>query len=597
MSQHSGPQSGENGSAANAATAVPVPTAGVAPRVALATSMQAAPGMYAVLVGSGMSTAAGIPTGWKVVQDLIRRVAIAGGVDREKVADEPEKWWTSQGHPEPRYDTLLSDVAKTDGARRALLRGYFDPPPGQAGPIRPTVGHRALAQLGASGRVRMILTTNFDRLIERALDEVGLSSQVISSPAAVGGMIPLVHAPMTVIKLHGDYEMEGLLNTPEELARYPKEWQELLARVFDEFGLIIVGWSGDYDTALADAIRSSPSRRYPIFWTLLDGNLKENARRLIDLRRATVIDTLGADEFFADIVKRMARLDEIAARRSRPAALRTHSFMPNSSAISVGWKVQPLLQLRVVATVGPATLDNCGILEPRHRTAIVDALRSASMTAQLRTVAAAPAASATADPSIPRVSVGVHPLVEDWERTPGGHQTTEHAAYRLGGDGEIGVSALVTIAFPRFATTGAVKFTTDIGLSLAEPIGLAEAAKLLRDTLVLTTTTLPDMIADTFPADAELTHAEIHLLAANAQPNQLLFCVDLTVLGERSRDLGQLMGFAARLSDPLGEREATDLVVEAISLMALDHGFVDPTIGIDSLRYELGLSSASAPQR
>jgi hypothetical protein len=595
MSQPAGPQSAKNASAPRSAIALPVPTAGVDPRVALATSMQAAPGMYAVLVGSGMSTAAGIPTGWKVVQDLIRRVAIAEGVDRDVVADEPAKWWKNQGRPEPRYDTLLSDVAKTDGARRALLRGYFDPPPGQGGPIRPTAGHQALAQLGASGRVRVILTTNFDRLIERALDEVGLSPQVIASPTAVGGMVPLVHAPMTVLKLHGDYEMEGLLNTPEELARYPKEWQDLLARVFDEFGLIIVGWSGDYDTALADAIRNSPSRRYPIFWTLLDGSLKENARRLIDLRRATVIDTHGADEFFVDIAKRVRRLDEIAARRSRPTALRTYSYMPNSTVVSVGWNVQPLLQLRVVTTVGPATLDNCGILEPRHRTAIVDGLRSASITAQLRTVAAAPAASAKPDPTIPHVSVGVYPLVEDWELTPGGHQTTEHAAYRLGGDGEIGVSALVWIAFPRYATTGAVKFTIDVGLSLAQPISLGEAAKVLRDALVSATTTLPDAIADTFPTDAELTHAEVHLLAANAQPNQLLLCIDLAMLGERSRDLGQSMGYAVRLSDALGEREATELVIDAINLMALDHGFVDPTIGIDSLRYELGLSSPTTP--
>jgi hypothetical protein len=68
------------------------PTSGVDPRVALATSMHAAPGMYAVLVGSGLSTAAGIPTGWQVVQDLIRRVAVADGVNCEEVKDDPENY-------------------------------------------------------------------------------------------------------------------------------------------------------------------------------------------------------------------------------------------------------------------------------------------------------------------------------------------------------------------------------------------------------------------------------------------------------------------------------------------------------------------------
>jgi hypothetical protein len=54
-------------------------------------------------------------------------------------------------------------------------------------------------------------------------------------------MIPLPHAPMTVVKLHGDYAMLGLRNTPEELGTYPLEWNDLRARVFDEHGL---AWPG-----------------------------------------------------------------------------------------------------------------------------------------------------------------------------------------------------------------------------------------------------------------------------------------------------------------------------------------------------------------
>ena len=38
----------------------------------------------------------------------------------------------------------------------------------------------ALASLCAQGRIRLILTTNFDRLIERALDARGITAQVIA---------------------------------------------------------------------------------------------------------------------------------------------------------------------------------------------------------------------------------------------------------------------------------------------------------------------------------------------------------------------------------------------------------------------------------
>lgn len=53
--------------------------------------------------------------------------------------------------------------------------------------------------------MRVVLTTNFDRLVERALEEAGVSPQVISRPEAVVGMTPLPHARATVVKLHGDY--------------------------------------------------------------------------------------------------------------------------------------------------------------------------------------------------------------------------------------------------------------------------------------------------------------------------------------------------------------------------------------------------------
>jgi hypothetical protein len=117
-----------------------------------------------------------------VVQDLVRRVAAAEHVDPHELGDEPEAWWLRTYGSEPRYDTLLEALAPTDGARQALLRGYFDPPPNAGGPVTPTVGHRLLARPVALGLIRLTITTNFDRLIERALDEVGVSPQIVSVP-------------------------------------------------------------------------------------------------------------------------------------------------------------------------------------------------------------------------------------------------------------------------------------------------------------------------------------------------------------------------------------------------------------------------------
>jgi hypothetical protein len=48
----------------------------------LAFSLMENKGVFAVLLGSGVSRAADIPTGWEITLDLIRRVGTAQGVIR-----------------------------------------------------------------------------------------------------------------------------------------------------------------------------------------------------------------------------------------------------------------------------------------------------------------------------------------------------------------------------------------------------------------------------------------------------------------------------------------------------------------------------------
>jgi hypothetical protein len=51
--------------------AAPVP--GLEPLTSPAMCVHAAPGVYALLLGAGVSRAAGLPTGWDTVTDLVRR--------------------------------------------------------------------------------------------------------------------------------------------------------------------------------------------------------------------------------------------------------------------------------------------------------------------------------------------------------------------------------------------------------------------------------------------------------------------------------------------------------------------------------------------
>lgn len=286
--------------------------------VSLATSMHAQPGVYAVLLGSGVSTAAGIPTGWGVVRELVRRVAAASDPSNGQAADEawddPEAWWDEHGDGNLGYSTLLEHLAPLPAARQGLLTEFFEPndEEREEGLKQPSGAHQAVAELVKRGLVRVVITTNFDRLMERALEAIGISPQVISRPEATNGMAPLAHSPATVIKLHGDYKDLGSRNTPDELSNYPSEWNHVLAQVFDEYGLVISGWSAEWDHALVAALENTPNRRYPLYWDSRSSK-GENAKKLLIARAGTTVPAASADHLFSELVGSIEALDKLAS--------------------------------------------------------------------------------------------------------------------------------------------------------------------------------------------------------------------------------------------------------------------------------------------
>lgn len=293
------------------------------PFIQLAFNIHSNPGVFALLLGSGVSRSSGIPTGWEVVLDLIRRVAALEG---EECDPNPESWYIDKYNEQADYSSLLERLAPTPDLRQQLLRSYFEPTDQEREESKkmPTIAHHSIAKLVRQGAFRVIITTNFDRLIEAALEADGITPSVISSPDDVDGAIPLVHGDCTVVKVHGDYLDTRIKNSPSELEQFDHRMDALIDRIFDEFGLIACGWSSDYDTALRSAIRRAPSRRYPFFWTTL-GPVSPTASELMRFRQATEIGIDGADTFFARLEEKHDAIIRYAEPHplSRNAALQT----------------------------------------------------------------------------------------------------------------------------------------------------------------------------------------------------------------------------------------------------------------------------------
>lgn len=269
-------------------------------------------GVFALLLGSGVSRAASIPTGWEITLDLIRRAAaINGTVEQSDWA----LWYRERYGTEPDYSELLASLAGTPTERQAIMQEYIEPTEQdrEQGLRLPTVAHRSIAQLVARDALRVIVTTNFDRLLENALRDEGVEPTVVSTVDGLAGAEPLAHTRCLILKVHGDYKDARILNTNEELSTYPPQYDKLLDQVFDEYGLVVCGWSGAWDHALRAALQRTPSRRYPLFWASR-GPLGENAKQIIASRKAISIDIHHADAFFSSINENVKTI-ELTRRR------------------------------------------------------------------------------------------------------------------------------------------------------------------------------------------------------------------------------------------------------------------------------------------
>jgi hypothetical protein len=153
-------------------------------------------------------------------------------------------------------------MKKGDIERREYLKQFFEnEQPGEA--------HRQLAQMVAQKLVRFIFTTNFDDLIEKAVDELGVKYDVIYSDDV------LSHSrswdkidSCRIYKLHGDYKAGKVSITYKELESLDPKIAEDFQYIIDRHGLIVIGYSGRDEGVMKHFIDRKPDA-YPFYWQYL----------------------------------------------------------------------------------------------------------------------------------------------------------------------------------------------------------------------------------------------------------------------------------------------------------------------------------------
>lgn len=285
---------------------------GIEKLTTLAFSMYSNKGAYALLLGSGISRSAHIPSGWEVEEKLIQKLGASQGIID---SDDWHQWYKDKYQQSASYSSLLGEIVKTPTERVQLMKSFFEPTneEKELDWKAPTKAHLAIARLAKEAYVRVILTTNFDRLLEKAFELEGITPQVISHEGDISQATPVVHSKKpTIIKINGDYIDCQFRNTTEELDEYPEQMKLYLHRIFEDYGLVTCGWSGEWDKGLISIINNAAHSRYNSFFAYI-GEPNDSLKTLSPNRLGELMPIESADNLFSELYEQIMALEKYDA--------------------------------------------------------------------------------------------------------------------------------------------------------------------------------------------------------------------------------------------------------------------------------------------
>lgn len=247
---------------------------------------------FVIMLGAGASISSGVPPTGEIMGTLLER--FGGDIQGDST--------------KRRFDQLWARTTKTE--RETWLKPYLDKPP--------SPGYGRLAQLIDAGYFDILLTFNFDNLLEKALRAAGFADYkvIIRGETKEDEMQELVlgrEPRCKLLKLHGSVQSSHhFLFDADEMFQYPPAIESLIQALTGRH-IIICGYAFRDDCV----IRAFASKGESIVSVDLAG-VPERLRPLLRLRNSeSFAIRAGFDEFFAELYRELVEPPP-PARREKP---------------------------------------------------------------------------------------------------------------------------------------------------------------------------------------------------------------------------------------------------------------------------------------
>ncbi|MGZ5865676.1 MAG: SIR2 family protein [Xanthobacteraceae bacterium] len=259
----------------------------------------ARPQNFAWFLGAGASRSVGLPSATDILWDLKRQYycreenqeITRQDIQNDAVRDRIQTFMESRGFPaewaEEEYETYFEKIFGTDKEKQ---RRYVSSVLAEE-KVRLASGHRVLGAMISMGSCRVVFTTNFDTVIEKAVAAMGgksLAAYHLEGAHNAKQALDNEEYPF-YCKLHGDFRYESLKNLAADLATQNTDLSQCLVNAGNRFGFVVVGYSGR-DASVMDLFQSVLQTTNPfphgLYWTYLKGSgLAPAVNKLLEAAR------------------------------------------------------------------------------------------------------------------------------------------------------------------------------------------------------------------------------------------------------------------------------------------------------------------------
>ena len=257
---------------------------------------------FCFLIGAGASISSGIPSGAELAWEWLQE--IEKDCDKEdldswkkeiKMVSRHLKRRVGEFYPQI-YEKRFSHVPEMGyNYIRGLMEGK-----------EPSLGYLILANIMVREKHNVVITTNFDNLLEDAIRTYTKEKPFIAGHEALADYVPKRSDRPIILKVHRDLFLQPFSDS-EHTGTIQKAWEDILGRFLSDYHLIVLGYGGN-DGSLMNYLLKLKNRK-PIYWCVrnmdkitsksLWNTLSPKAKRLLK-NNGYLVPIDGFDRFMYD---------------------------------------------------------------------------------------------------------------------------------------------------------------------------------------------------------------------------------------------------------------------------------------------------------